>query len=144
MTVIIFICALALSQPQLASNDGVAMAKITQTIHDFSTGVDKGNVKQTAGTLHSEFRAIVNRLFGAKEVSVMSRNLYLDLLKQGKIGGDTRTVKVHSINVTDNVAVARVTFTGKELVFHTFMQLIEDELGNWLIISDMPNVEQKI
>ncbi|MFK7934629.1 MAG: nuclear transport factor 2 family protein [Saprospiraceae bacterium] len=119
------------------------MSKISEVIHTFSMAVDQRQVKAADGVLHADFRALVNQFMGSDGVTVLPKSAYLDMLKQEKIGGDQRQVKVHSINLTNNVAVARVTFTGKELVFHTFIQLVEDKKGNWLIISDMPNVEVK-
>lgn len=143
MTTLFLLCALAFSTTQNLAEDNNQMAKITQTIHDFSTAVDRQDAKATDAILHTEFRAVVNQFMGAADVTILAKPLYLDMLKAKKIGGDKRAVKVHSINLTNNVAVARVTFMGKELAFHTFIQLVEDPEGNWLIISDMPNVEAR-
>ena len=140
MTTLLLLCAFALSTPQPTAPDGTAMAKITQVIHDFSTAVDQQDVKETDAVLHAEFRAVVNQFMGAADVTILSKSMYLEMLKSKKIGGDQRKVKVHSIHLTDNVAVAHVTFTGEKLAFHTFIQLVEDTEKNWSIVSDMPNV----
>ena len=125
-------------------NISVDLEKISKAVHDFSSSADQRDIKNMDKILHKDYRAVVNRLFGSEEVSVMNKSLYLDLLKQEKIGGDSRSVEIQSIDVEENNAVVRATFTGKELIFTTFIQLVKDVEGNWLIISDLPRIEKKV
>ncbi|MEM6696989.1 MAG: nuclear transport factor 2 family protein [Bacteroidota bacterium] len=119
------------------------MNAVIEAVEQFVESADQRNVEQMDVIMHSNFRAIVNRLFGSEEVSIMDKALYLDLLKQGKIGGDDRTITIESIHFEGNNALVKASFEGKELVFHTFMQLVRETSGDWKIISDMPNIEKK-
>lgn len=116
---------------------------IVKTVEQFVKNADKRDIKGVDAVLHSNFRAIVNRLFGSEEVSIMDKALYLDLLKQGKIGGDERKIMIESIHFEGNNAFVKATLDGKKSVFHTFIQLVEEVSGEWKIISDMPNIESK-
>lgn len=115
---------------------------ITQAVKTFSLSADKRDSDQMNKILHKDFRAIVNRLFGSDELSTMDKSTYLDLLKQGKIGGDQREVKIQSIHVEANNAVVHAKLHGKALLFETFIQLVKDVEGNWTVISDMPVISQ--
>jgi len=116
---------------------------VVTAVEHFVENVDQRDIKGVDAVLHSNFRAIVNRLFGSEEVAIMDKSLYLDLLKQGKIGGDKREVIIESIHFEGNNALVKATFDGKELGFHTFIQLVQETSGDWKIISDMPNIEKK-
>ncbi len=116
--------------------------KISEAVHAFSEGADNRDVKQLQNLLHENYRAIVNQAFGSKEVQFMDKTMYLDLLKKEAIGGDTRTVIILSIDMEDNNAIVKAKFTGQELTFTTFIQLIEDVDGEWRIISDMPVIQK--
>lgn len=119
------------------------LEKIATAIHEFASAADQRDLKKMDQVLHKDYRSVVNRLFGSKEVSIMDKALYLDLLKQEKIGGDQRTVEINSIDMIGNNAVAQVTLNGKELIFLTFIQLVKDTNDQWLVISDMPKIDKK-
>ncbi|MEM9887118.1 MAG: nuclear transport factor 2 family protein [Bacteroidota bacterium] len=116
---------------------------IIQAVELFSDSADKRNVKAMETIMHADFRAIVNRVFGSAEVSIMDKSLYLDLLKQGKLGGEEREVTIESIHLEGHNALVKATLEGKELRFITFMQLVKATSGEWKVISDMPNIEKK-
>lgn len=117
--------------------------QVVQAVESFAKSADKQDVKQMDTLMHTDFRAIVNRLFGSEEVAIMDKAVYLDLLQQGKIGGDERTVTIQSIHFEGHNALVKATFTGKELIFHTFIQLVQEASGAWKVISDMPTIEKK-
>ena len=119
------------------------MAAVIKAVEQFTKSADKRDVKQMDAIMHSNFRAIVNRLFGSEEVSIMDKALYLDLLKKGKIGGDNRKITVESIHFEGSNALVKATLEGEELIFYTFIQLVQETSGDWKIISDMPNIEKK-
>jgi len=124
------------------ATDEKDLQKISAAVHAFAESADKQDIPKMDEVLHAEFRAVVNRLFGSEEVAVMPKTAYLDLLKAGKIGGDSRTVQIQSIDLEGNNAMVRAVFTGKELVFTTYLQLVKEAAGNWKIISDMPTIEK--
>ncbi|MEL6863077.1 MAG: nuclear transport factor 2 family protein [Bacteroidota bacterium] len=129
--------SIGLAKEPTPGND---LQQINALVHAFVQGADERNVQQMDKVLHPEFRAVVNRLMGSEELSLMTKNLYLDLLKKGSIGGDKRTVYIEAIQIENNNAVVRATFKGEKLVFNTFLQLVKAADGQWSIISDMPHI----
>lgn len=133
-----FACS-TMNQP--ASQD--EFEQVINAVKEFADAADQRDADRLDKIMHKDYRSVVNRLFGSAEVSIMNKTLYLDLLKKGKIGGDQRSVNINSVNVIGNNAVVNVSLTGKELVFHSFMQLVKAPSGEWLVISDMPDIKKQ-
>ena len=121
------------------SNDLVA---IEQAVRDFSAASDQRSPEKLEMILHPEFRAVVNRLFGSEEVSLMDKATYLQLIKDGKIGGDQRTVHILQLEVVENNATVRAILAGKAMHFTTFLSLVKNADGKWQVISDFPHIQQ--
>lgn len=115
---------------------------ISVAVHHFAANADQQDVKKMAAVLDDNFRAVVNRLFGSKEVSIMDKSLYLQLLKDKKIGGSKRDVTILTMNVTNNNASVKAQLTGKDLLFTTYLLLVKNEEGEWKIVNDMPFIEK--
>ncbi len=116
--------------------------QITETIHSFAKAADDRNFNLMQEVLHDDFRAIVNQLFDSKEVSITDKKTYLNLLKNGIIGGDKRDVIILSMDIEDKNAHVKAKLIGHELKFTTFLQLVQIEQGVWKVISDMPVIEK--
>ena len=121
------------------SNDEKA---ISTAVHHFAANADQQDVKKMAAVLDDNFRAVVNRLFGSKEVSIMDKSLYLQLLKDKKIGGSKRDVTILTMNITNNNAAVKAQLVGKNLLFTTYLLLVKNEEGDWKIVNDMPFIEK--
>ncbi|BDS15528.1 nuclear transport factor 2 family protein [Aureispira anguillae] len=111
---------------------------IVEAVENFASNADQQNVAKMEKTLHKDFRAVLNQLFGSKEVSITNKESYLELLKAKKIGGDTRIVTINSVDIQGKNAFVKATFKGKKLNFNTYLLLVEEEKGLWKIISDTP------
>ena len=123
----------------LSGNDS---EEISAAVKEFVKSADKQDVNSMDKIMHKEFRTVANRLFGAPEVSVINKSTYLAMMKEGKLGGDSRKVKIEEIEVIGNNAVVKATFTGKKLIFQTFVQLVKGSDGSWKVISDMPAIQK--
>ncbi len=143
MKTIVVMLSLLFTGSALPDQPGSDLDKISDAIHLFVKGADQRDLKKIESVLHPQFRAVVNRLFGSADVTVMNRALYLDLLKQEKIGGDDRTIKIKSIDLEGNNAVVKATFLGKETRFDTYIQLVKDTEGKWWLVSDMPSITKR-
>jgi len=117
------------------------ITEITQAVHDFVKSADDRNLKNMDNILHDDYRAITNQLFGGKEIQCTDKSSYLDLLKNEIIGGDQREIKILSVDLEGQNAVVKAKFTGKELIFITFIQLVKNNKNQWKIISDLPIIE---
>ena len=82
----------------------------------------------------------MNRLFGSKEVSIMSKSVYLEKIKSKEFGGDERSLSIHSITINGTTALAKVSFLGKKMTFVSLLSLVKNANGSWLLINDMPMV----
>ncbi|MDW3646954.1 MAG: nuclear transport factor 2 family protein [Bacteroidia bacterium] len=123
----------------LSENDS---EKIHAAVKEFVKSADKQDVNSMDKIMHKEFRTVANQLFGAPEVSVINKSSYLAMMKEGKLGGDSRKVKIEEIEVIGKNAVVKATFTGKKLIFQTFVQLVKGPDGEWKVISDMPVIQK--
>ncbi len=125
-----------------SAQNAADLAKIEAAVHAFSNSGDQRDVSQLEKILHPQFRAVVNRAFGSPELSLMDKTLYLQLMKDKKIGGDKREVFVLQTDLGKNVATVKALFQGRELRFTTFISLVKLENGEWQIVSDMPEIEK--
>ncbi|MEL6256685.1 MAG: nuclear transport factor 2 family protein [Bacteroidota bacterium] len=116
--------------------------KISAAVKAFVKSADKQDVISMDKIMHKEYRTVANQLFGAPEVSVIDKTTYLAMMREGKLGGDSRKVKIEEIEVIGKNAVVKATFTGKKLIFQTFVQLVKGPDGEWKVISDMPAVQK--
>ncbi|MEO1257208.1 MAG: nuclear transport factor 2 family protein [Bacteroidota bacterium] len=124
------------------AQDQLDLANIETVVQNFARFGDQQNADGLDGILHPEYRAVVNRLFGSPEASLMNKATYLQLVRDKKIGGDERQVFLLSVDVVNNNASVKAIFEGKQLRFTTFISLIKSEEGKWLVVGDMPDIEE--
>jgi hypothetical protein len=118
------------------------LTKISEAVNTFAMAADQQNADRLDKILHPQYRAVVHRLFGGTDVSLMDKALYLQLIRDKKIGGDKRTVHLIDVDVVNNIATVKALFQGKELKFTTFVSLLKLPDGTWQIVGDMPNIEK--
>lgn len=115
---------------------------VSKIVHQFAASADKQDAVKMEKILDTQYRAVLNQLFGSKEVSVMDKTAYLQMIRDKKIGGDNRKVEILAIDITHNNAAVKARFTGTELNFQTYLFLAKDTHGQWKIVSDMPFIEK--
>ncbi len=118
------------------------LAKIETVVRAFSSAGDQQDATRLDKILHPQYRAIVNRLFGSPDLSLMDKALYLQLIADKKIGGDTREVFILQTDIEGNTAFVKAILNGKVLRFTTLVSLVKLPDGTWQIISDMPEIEK--
>jgi ketosteroid isomerase-like protein len=111
---------------------------IEQVINQFAKAGDQRDVAQLKNLLHDDFRLVMNRLFGSEKVDLLGKSAYLKMMEEGKLGGDSRTVKILSIDITQNNAAAKVALKGKALTFESYYHLAKNATGQWQLINDLP------
>lgn len=131
----VWLCAFDVQPP---TDDLTAVSK---AVHAFSQSADTKDLKKMETVLHDDFRAIVNQAFESEKVEFMDKSLYLQLLKDGKIGGSKRKVELLSIDMTVNTAIVKAKLSGEQLIFTTFIQVVKNAKGEWKVLSDMPQIE---
>lgn len=118
----------------------IASAQVKTAIEDFVKAGDSRNAGQLDIILNDNFRVVANRLMGSTTVSVMPKDQYLTLIREGKLGGDSRTIEILSLEVVNNNAAAHVRLKGKSMIFDTFYHLLQSPDGRWQLVQDLPFV----
>jgi Putative lumazine-binding len=114
--------------------------KIGEVVRAFSALGDKQDAAGLDKILHPQYRAVVHRALGSADLSLMDKILYLQLMRDKKIGGDTREVHLLQVDVVNNIASVRAVFQGKAFRFTTYISLVKLENGEWQIVGDMPDI----
>lgn len=115
--------------------------QIREVVTNFAAYGDQQNADAMDALLDPGYRAVLNRLFGSKEVNFLDKATYLQMLRDKKLGGDQRQVTIHSVDITNNNAVVKAEFIGQKMTLITFMLLTKTEAGEWKIVVDMPAVK---
>ncbi len=115
--------------------------KIETVITAFSKAGDVNDAEKLSTYLDDNFRVVMNRLFGSKDVSIMSKSVYLDKIKSKEFGGDKRKLTIENIIVNETSASAKVTFKGEKMTFVSIMALIKNDTGDWKLINEIPIVK---
>jgi Putative lumazine-binding len=138
----LFIAALLLGSASSMAQQITDLAKVEAAVRQFSAAGDRQDVASLDKVLHPQYRAVVNRAFGSPDLSLMDKVLYLQLMKDKKIGGDTREVFILQTDLGATSAMVKAIFHGKTLRFTTFISLVKLPSGEWQIVSDMPEIEK--
>ncbi|MGB0177429.1 MAG: nuclear transport factor 2 family protein [Owenweeksia sp.] len=113
---------------------------VKASIEAFAKAGDNGDATETAKHLDPNYRVVMNRLFGSKEVVILSREAYLSKISSGEFGGVKRTLTFEEVIINGSTACAKVNMVSAKMTFVSLINLVKDEGGNWKLISDTPTV----
>jgi Putative lumazine-binding len=111
---------------------------VREIVELFVKAGDERNISQLDSLLHEQFRVIANQLLGSSAVSLISKDQYLKLIGDGKLGGDRRTIRIESIDIIGKNAAVKVHLKGDKLTFQSFYHLIQSPDDKWQIVQDLP------
>jgi ketosteroid isomerase-like protein len=111
---------------------------VKNVIIEFVDAADRQDADEVASILHDDFRVVMNQLFGSNEVSIMNKPVYVQLIRDKKMGGDKRTVDFVSVDVVNQNASVKVLLKGKTMIFESLLHLIKTADGKWQLINDLP------
>lgn len=117
------------------------MKNIETTITEFAKAGDESDAKKLASYLDDNYRVVMNRLFGSKVASVMTKPVYLEKIRTKEFGGDKRVLTIEQITLNRTTASAKVIFKGTKMTFVSLLTLIQGADGSWKLISDTPMVQ---
>ena len=123
-----------------AKAQNVETEAIEKTILQFSKAADEQSVKDLEAVLDENYRVVMNRLFGSTTATVLTKNAYLNKIRNKEFGGDKRTVNIENILINGETASVKATFKGEKMTFVSIMTLIKNADGQWLLVSDLPTV----
>lgn len=111
---------------------------ITEAITAFSKAGDSNDANTLDTLLDTNYRVVMNRLFGNKTVSVVTKAEYLKKIKTKEWGGDSRELTIENIVINGTVSSAKVTFKGKKATIVSILILVKNEKGIWKLVNDTP------
>lgn len=120
--------------------NGSEKENVKKAVTDFANAADNSDVVALDEILDDNFRLVMNRLMGSEQVSVITKDVYLDMIKEGKLGGVKRTRQIHHVDITENNAVAKVSLLNDKMIINSYLLLVKDKNGKWKIVNDLPSV----
>lgn len=114
--------------------------KVESAIFQFAQAGDERNIEQLqTSILQEEFKVTINRIFGSDKLTMLSKSAYIQMIKDGKLGGDKRTVEILSLDITKGNAIAKVKLTGSKMTFTSYYLLVKNGEGQWQLLHDLPS-----
>ncbi len=115
-----------------------AMKEVKQTVQKFMKAGDQNDSKTMEGLLDSNYRVVMNQLFGSEEVSILPRDVYLQKISSKEFGGDSRKITFKEVIINGNNAVVNVESIGEKSTMTSIIVLIKDVDNSWKLVSDTP------
>ncbi len=116
--------------------------KIEQNIRSLVMAADARDTNQVSALLANDFRVVLHDFPEEGKTTVLDKSTYLQMMREGKIGGESRKVTIESIQESGNIASAKVILESEEKYFHSHYQLVR--YGDvWMFMHDMPKLIKK-
>lgn len=102
----------------------------------YAQGTEQQNVDTLDDTFHPQFRVAIKTPEGLR---VIDKEAYLGLMKDKKIGGEHRKLKVIALTAGDSLAQVQLTLTGEKATFNDHLELVKLD-GQWQILHNLTQV----
>ncbi|TGL40360.1 nuclear transport factor 2 family protein [Leptospira perdikensis] len=103
--------------------------------------IDERKVSEVESAFHSDYTDSVS-IKGSGSIFSSDKTKYIESLKEGKIGGVEREVKVHSIEFLDQFGFVKADLESKVMKFQSVYTFYNDQNG-WKIIKAVVVAEKK-
>lgn len=113
--------------------------KIETVIREFAQAVDARNIQAAEKYLESNFRIVLNNHNNSGATVILSRQEYLSMMREGKVGGNKRIPTFLFTDVHENAASVKVQLAGELNIFTNYYSLIKRN-EQWLIVNDIPQI----
>lgn len=99
------------------------------------------NVKQLTEFLHKDYRVVANRFKGSENAVIITKEVYLQMMKDKKIGGTNYDINFNDIKISGHTAIVDILYVSETTSdMHKYLILIQDENNQWKVVSDIPIV----
>jgi hypothetical protein len=108
-----------------------------QQILAFALAADRGDALALDALLHPAFRVVfsVKTAEPGGKPTMLDRDQFLGMVRDGKIGGKERAVSVSGICVSNGFACAAATMLRPDAAFYGTYSLVE-EAGRWQLLQE--------
>lgn len=103
--------------------------------------IDERKVSEVESKFHGEYADSVY-LKGSDTIFSSNKTNYIQSLKDGKIGGVERKVRIHSIDLMDQFGFVKVELESKVMKFQSMYTFYWDQ-NEWKLIKAVVVVEKK-
>lgn len=108
--------------------------QLQAAVSEYVQGADERDLTKLEEIFDPNFRAVINTPEG---IWVSDKSAYLQMIKEEKIGGDTRQVEFGKIIFVDDLnATVEVILNGEQAVFHNLISLGKSK-NKWLVLQDL-------
>ena len=112
-----------------------AEEQVTQCVKQFVKGADQQNQGKIAAVLHDHFRVMLNP--GDGDIQSISKDQYLSLIEENKIGGKPRAVSIEQVDVYGSkTANVKAQIKSEKMTFYSYYSLMKAE-EEWRIVQDL-------
>ena len=132
---------LALSSAVSSYGQSSELCAIEQTITRFTAAADNSNVQELDKVLDPTYQIAMNRLFGSKDVKIVSREAYLEKIRSKEWGGKARKLTIENVILNGSTACVKARLSSSKMTFVSLLILTRDSTGTWKIIGDTPIIE---
>jgi len=124
-----------------AQNQNNMKNQIEEAVTSIEKAAANRDTKQLTELLHKDYRVIANRFKGSENSVIISKETYLQMMKDKKIGGTSYDINFNDIKISGHTAIVDVLYSSEATSdMHKFLVLIQDENNEWKIVSDIPIV----
>jgi ketosteroid isomerase-like protein len=115
-------------------DETTANAAVQQTIRAFAQNSDRSQADALDSLLHPDFRVVFSMAPGGKPTT-LDRKQYLQMVRDGKVGGVQRQVALSSVSVTNGFAQGTALMDRPDASFQGVYSLIQRD-GQWLLLQE--------
>lgn len=124
-----------------AQNQNNMENQIKETVTSIEKAAANRDAKQLTELLHRDYRVIANRFKGSENAVIISKDTYLQMMKDEKIGGTSYDINFNDVKISGHTAIVDVLYSSETTSdMHKFLVLIQEENNEWKIVSDIPIV----
>lgn len=125
----------------MSQNQNNMKNQIKEIVASIEKAAANRNIKQLTELLHKDYRVVANRFKGSKNVTIIPKETYLQMMKEKKVGGTNYNINVKDIKIYEHTAIVDVLYISKTTSdMHKYLVLIQDENNEWKVVSDIPIV----
>jgi len=113
--------------------------QVKETISAFAVATDARQTEEAARYLDENFRVVLYNFMNSGKVTVIPREQYLAMMKEGKVGGQKREVEFLLTDINHDAATVKVKLTSDVMEFTNYYSLLRIA-GTWKIVNDVPQI----
>ncbi len=125
----------------MSQNQNNMKNQIKEIVASIEKAAANRNIKQLTELLHKDYRVVANRFKGSKNVTIIPKETYLQMMKEKKVGGTNYNINVKDIKIYEHTAIVDVLYISETTSdMHKYLVLIQDQNNQWKVVSDIPIV----